>query len=98
LFAAAFADQKLIAVGEKGLRRVSLDGGSTWQKLGDDGGYGRFPKEKHGYFRDLTCGTPTVWWVVGPGGNVLRSTDAGTSWFEMLPNPEKATPATGAGE
>jgi len=96
LFASAFADSKLIAVGEKGLRRVSLDGGKTWQKLGDEGGYGRFPAEKHGYFRDLTCGTPTVCWMVGQGGNVLRSTDAGESWYEMLPNPE--TPTTGTGE
>ncbi|MFI5317321.1 MAG: YCF48-related protein [Myxococcota bacterium] len=97
LFAAAFADSKLIAVGEKGLRRISLDGGTTWQKLGEEGGYGRFPAEKHGYFRDLVCGTPTVCWMVGQGGNVLRSTDAGQSWYEMLPNPEKE-PATGAGE
>jgi photosystem II stability/assembly factor-like uncharacterized protein len=97
LFAAAFADSKLIAVGEKGLRRVSLDGGKSWQKLGDEGGYGRFPPEKHGYFRDLTCGTPSVCWMVGQGGNVLRSTDAGTSWYEVLPKPEQA-PATGAGE
>ncbi|HTO06083.1 MAG TPA: YCF48-related protein [Myxococcota bacterium] len=98
LFAGAFADTKLVAVGEKGLRRISLDGGQSWQKLGEEGGVGRFPAEKHGYFRDLTCGTPTVCWMVGQGGNVLRSTDAGQSWYEMLPTPETPPPATGAGE
>jgi photosystem II stability/assembly factor-like uncharacterized protein len=97
IFSAGFADNKLIAVGEKGLRRISLDGGSTWQRLGDEDGYGRFPAEKHGYFRDMTCGTPTVCWMVGQGGNVIRSTDGGTSWFEMLPNAE-TVPATGTGE
>ncbi len=97
MFSATFADTKLIAVGEKGLRRVSLDGGKTWQKLGDEGGYGRFPAEKHGYFRDITCGTPTVCWMVGQSGNVLRSTDAGTQWYEMVPEREEV-PATGAGE
>jgi photosystem II stability/assembly factor-like uncharacterized protein len=39
-----------------------------------------------------------VCWMVGQGGHVLRSTDAGQSWYEMLPNPETPAPATGAGE
>jgi photosystem II stability/assembly factor-like uncharacterized protein len=98
LFAAIETDANIVAVGEKGVRRISRDGGKTWQRLGqEDGEYGRFPAEKHGYFRDVTCGTPTVCWMVGQGGNVLRSTDAGASWYEMLPKPE-ALPQTGAGE
>jgi photosystem II stability/assembly factor-like uncharacterized protein len=97
LFAGAFSDSKLIAVGEKGLRRISDDGGVSWSRLGSDYGKGRFPSDKHGYFRDVACGTPTVCWMVGSGGNVIRSTDAGETWFEMLPTPEPV-PATGAGE
>lgn len=97
LFAGAFSDSKLIAVGEKGLRRISDDGGHSWARLGDEDGKGRFPADKHGYFRDVACGTPTVCWMVGSGGNVIRSTDAGETWFEMLPKPE-AVPTTGSGE
>lgn len=97
LFAGAFSDSRLITVGEKGQRRISEDGGQTWSKLGDDDGKGRFPADKHGYFRDLACGTPSVCWMVGAGGNVIRSTDAGENWFEILPKPEQI-PATGAGE
>jgi len=97
LFAGAFAESRLITVGEKGQRRLSKDGGQTWVKLGDEDGAGRFPADKHGYFRDVACGTPSVCWMVGAGGNVIRSTDAGENWFEMLPKPEQI-PATGAGE
>jgi photosystem II stability/assembly factor-like uncharacterized protein len=97
LFAGAFAEARLITVGEKGQRRISEDDGQTWVKLGDDAGKGRFPADKHGYFRDVACGTPSVCWMVGAGGNVIRSTDAGENWFEMLPKPEQI-PATGAGE
>ncbi|MEX2204988.1 MAG: YCF48-related protein [Myxococcota bacterium] len=97
LFAGAFAESNLITVGEKGQRRLSKDGGQTWVRLGGENGVGRFPADKHGYFRDVTCGTPNVCWMVGAGGNVIRSTDAGENWFEMLPKPEQI-PATGAGE
>lgn len=97
LFSGAFADANLIVVGEKGIRRISDDGGETFVRLGDETGKGRFPADKHGYFRDITCGTPSVCWMVGAGGNVLRSTDSGLSWFEILPVPEQI-PATGAGE
>ena len=97
IFSAIADDNYVVAVGEKGLRRISKDGGQNWQKLGEEGGLGRFPAEKHGYFRDVTCGTPTVCWMVGQGGNVLRSSDGGLSWFEMLPHPEQQ-PQPGAGE
>ena len=97
LFAGAFAENGLITVGEKGQRRLSRDGGQTWIKLGEEGTDSRFPAEKHGYFRDVACGTPSVCWMVGAGGNVIRSTDAGSNWFEVLPKPEQI-PATGAGE
>ena len=60
-------------------------------------GVGRFPKDKHGYFRDVTCATPQVCWMVGQGGNVLRSNDGGENWYEMLPKAEQI-PATGTGE
>ena len=58
---------------------------------------GRFPADKHGYFRDVTCATPQVCWMVGQGGNVLRSNDGGENWYEMLPKAEQI-PATGTGE
>lgn len=98
LFSGAFTQSNLIAVGEKGQRRISADGGETWEKLGDDSGVGRFPEDKHGYLRDIVCGTPEVCWMVGQGGLVLRSGDAGQSWFEVLPKPEAQQPSTGAGE
>jgi photosystem II stability/assembly factor-like uncharacterized protein len=97
LFAGAFTESGLITVGEKGQRRLSRDGGQSWIKLGDGENGNRFPADKHGYFRDVTCGTPSVCWMVGAGGNVIRSTDAGENWFEMLPKPEEI-PAVGAGE
>jgi photosystem II stability/assembly factor-like uncharacterized protein len=97
MFGGAFSESKMLAVGEKGMRRVSGDGGKTWKKLGDEGGEGRFPEDKHGYLRDITCGTPEVCWMVGQGGLVLRSGDGGESWYEMLPKPEQPG-ATGEGE
>lgn len=97
LFSGVFAESNLVVVGEKGVRRISDDDGATFSRLGDEDGKGRFPADKHGYFRDVTCGTPSVCWMVGAAGNVLRSTDAGLSWFEILPQPEQI-PATGAGE
>jgi photosystem II stability/assembly factor-like uncharacterized protein len=75
MFAGAFGDKHLIAVGEKGLRRVSTDGGQTWQRLGEEG-IGRFPKDKHGYFRDVTCATPEICWMVGQAATLLRPTTA----------------------
>ena len=101
MFSGAFGENNhLIAVGEKGLRRVSTDGGQTWKRLraeGEEDGVGRFPADKHGYFRDVTCATPQVCWMVGQGGNVLRSNDGGENWYEMLPKAEQI-PATGTGE
>ena len=105
MFGGAFGSgQNLVTVGEKGLRRFSDDGGKTWARLKDvgstDEGVGRFPRDKHGYFRDVTCPTPDVCWMVGQAGNVLRSTDGGRDWYEMLPRaeqPDKA-PASGTGE
>jgi len=96
LFSGAFTETGLLTVGEKGQRRLSRDGGQSWIKLGENDA-NRFPTDKHGYFRDVTCGTPSVCWMVGAGGNVIRSTDAGENWFEMLPKPEQI-PAVGAGE
>ena len=98
IFAAISAESNIVAVGEKGLRRISRDGGQTWLKLGEDPDSGRFPSGKYGYFRDVACGTPTVCWMVGAGGNVLRSTDAGLSWYEMLPKAETIPPQSSAGE
>ncbi len=97
LFSAAFGDSLQVAVGEKGLRRTSTDDGATWEPMADDGK--TFPEGKHGYMRDVVFGTPSVGWMVGQGGHVIKTVDGGATWVEVLPNANQGEAAsTAAGE
>ncbi|MCP4003876.1 MAG: hypothetical protein GY725_06740 [bacterium] len=101
LFSAAFADDgRLLAVGEKGLRRISTDSGATWKPLDSDGSEGVFPKGKHGYLRDIVFGEPSIGWMVGQGGHVIKTADGGQTWVQILPPvaEHEAAAHEGAGE
>lgn len=91
-FGVGVGTQRAIAVGERGTRRTSADGGRTWQRL-EKG----FP-EVFTFMRDITFGTGDRGWIVGATGQVLRSSDGGVSWLQVLPQPEDGVPDEGAGE
>lgn len=73
-----------LAVGEKGLVRVSADWGKTWSEPGE----GEFPK-MFTFVRDVAFERKgRVGFMVGQTGQILRSTDAGFQWERVLPPPE----------
>jgi photosystem II stability/assembly factor-like uncharacterized protein len=71
-------------VGEKGLARISSDGGVTWSAASD------FPTI-FTYLRDIQFESENrkVGYIVGQKGMVLRSTDAGATWTKVLPKPRE---------
>src|SRR4030095_14249613 len=72
---------RAIAVGEKGLMRVSEDGGVTWHEQRN------FPTI-FTFMRDIAFDPDArVGYIVGQRGTVLRSEDSGQSWSQMLPGP-----------
>ncbi len=72
---------RALAVGEKGLSRVSVDGGSTWT----DPEEGDFPTI-FTFMRDVGFApSGRTGLIVGQGGRILRSTDAGHVWQTVLP-------------
>jgi len=75
------SSRKIVAVGEKGLIRISEDGGTSWvrQEKG-------FPKV-FTFFRDMTF-VGSTGFLVGQGGTILRTTDSGESWSHLLPGRE----------
>jgi photosystem II stability/assembly factor-like uncharacterized protein len=74
-----------IAVGEKGLVRVSPDWGKTWQEPHP----GEFP-EMFTFMRDVAFDpSGRIGFIVGQTGQVLRSRDAGLEWKTVLPPPEE---------
>jgi photosystem II stability/assembly factor-like uncharacterized protein len=81
LFSVAALDGRAIAVGEKGLVRVSTDGGSTWVAPDGDS----FP-QIFTFMRDLGFEhNGRVGFIVGQQGMVLRSQDGGRTWVRVLP-------------
>jgi photosystem II stability/assembly factor-like uncharacterized protein len=75
---------RAVAVGEKGLIRVSTDGGESWRPPDD----GNVP-EIFTFMRDVAFGpSGRVGFIVGQTGKILRSTDAGIQWKTVLPPPE----------
>lgn len=73
-----------LAVGEKGLVRVSPDWGNTWAPPRE----GEFP-EMFTFMRDVAFDpTGRVGFIVGQTGQILRSKDAGFEWKQVLPPPE----------
>jgi photosystem II stability/assembly factor-like uncharacterized protein len=80
-FSIARAADRFVAVGEKGLLRFSSDGGRTWTAPAD----GDIPAV-FSYLRDLDFDAAgKVGYIVGRGGMVLRSDDAGQRWRAILP-------------
>jgi photosystem II stability/assembly factor-like uncharacterized protein len=81
LFSVAASDGRAIAVGEKGLVRVSTDGGASWGPPPP----GSFP-EIFTFMRDLGFEhNEQVGFIVGQQGTVLRSGDSGRTWTRVLP-------------
>ena len=88
VFSVASVAGRALAVGEKGLVRVSLDGGKSWEPPGD----ASFP-QMFTFMRDMTFDpTGRVGLVVGQAGRILRSDDSGRKWVSVLP------PSEGGGE
>lgn len=89
VFSVASVPGRAVAVGEKGLMRVSLDDGETWQAPAA----GTFP-ELFTFMRDVDFDpSGQVGFIVGQTGQILRSDDAGFKWVQVLPPPED--PASG---
>jgi photosystem II stability/assembly factor-like uncharacterized protein len=83
-FSVATGDARAIAVGEKGLVRVSSDGGLTWREPSSQS----FPTV-FTFMRDLGFEHKRrVGFIVGQQGMVLRSRDGGKSWAKVLPPGE----------
>jgi photosystem II stability/assembly factor-like uncharacterized protein len=81
LFSVAAVPGRALAVGEKGLIRVSTDGGNTWVEPAE----GDFPAF-YTFMRDLDFeSTGRLGLIVGQGGRILRSSDAGHKWEQVLP-------------
>ena len=81
LFSVATGERGAIVVGEKGLMRISGDGGLTWKASAA----GEFPR-LYGFMRDLDFDpSQRTGFIIGEGGVVLRSRDGGTSWARVLP-------------
>lgn len=79
VFSADFGSAAVVAVGERGLQRVSLDGGFHFEKPPQ----GAMPK-LFTFMRDLRFATPERGWIVGAKGMVLRSDDGGLTWSYAL--------------
>ena len=83
-FSIARAADRFVAVGEKGLVRFSTDDGKTWTAPGE------LPAV-FSFLRDLDFdAVGRVGYIVGRGGMILRSDDAGRRWRSVLP-PRKAS-------
>lgn len=90
VFSVASVAGRAIAVGEKGLVRVSVDGGASWSPPADD----NFP-ETFTFMRDMDFDpSGKVGLVVGQAGRILRSGNAGIEWVSVLPPAPKADDET----
>ncbi|MDG2335155.1 MAG: YCF48-related protein [Myxococcota bacterium] len=86
VFSVASVADRALAVGEKGLVRVSLDGGRTWEPPAE----ASFPR-LFTFMRDMTFDpTGKIGLVVGQSGRILRSDDSGREWVSVLPPPEES--------
>lgn len=86
LFSVRSVPGRSVTVGEKGLVRVSSDGGNTWQEPHKDA----FPTI-YTFMRDIDFapgGRKGL--IVGQGGRILRSVDSGYEWKQVLPKETSA--------
>ena len=81
---------RALAVGEKGLVRISEDDGESWREPID----GAFPTI-FTFMRDIDFAPGgRTGLIVGQGGRVLRSLDAGHEWKQVLPKVEEEAEAS----
>ena len=86
VFSVASVPGRAVAVGEKGLVRMSVDDGSTWKQPPPD----TFPR-LFTFMRDIDFDpSGEVGFIVGQTGQILRSDDAGYRWEQVLPPPDEA--------
>lgn len=71
----AWAGERLVAVGERGIVVTSDDGGTTWRQSA-------VPVSVT--LTAVAFPTPEAGWVVGHDGVVLHSTDGGRSWVKQF--------------
>jgi photosystem II stability/assembly factor-like uncharacterized protein len=84
LFAVDAIPGKAITVGEKGLARVSTDGGTTWSQPGMG-----FPTI-FTFMRDIQFAEDArTGYIVGERGMVLKTEDAGETWTQVLPPEDR---------
>jgi photosystem II stability/assembly factor-like uncharacterized protein len=87
LFSVAAANERAIAVGEKGFVRVSDDGGNSWAAPEAV----NFPTI-FTFMRDVDFDPQRhTGLIVGQQGKVMRSKDGGKTWSQVLPPPESDT-------
>jgi photosystem II stability/assembly factor-like uncharacterized protein len=85
IFSVDIGESRAVAVGEKGLIRVSTDGGSSWSEPSES----EFPTI-FTFMRDLAFDrTRKVGFIVGQEGMVLRTTDSGKNWSQVLPGEDR---------
>ena len=81
VFSIASVPGKVMAVGEKGLVRVSDDNGRSWQRPEE----GEFP-EIFTFMRDIAFDpNGEVGYVVGQTGQIMKTDDQGQEWRVVLP-------------
>jgi photosystem II stability/assembly factor-like uncharacterized protein len=82
LFSVASTEGRSIAVGEKGLVQYSEDAGVSWGQPPED----VFPRI-FTFMRDLyfAPGSDEIGFIVGQEGMVLRTSNSGASWTQVLP-------------
>ena len=84
IFAVAQGGEQAVAVGEKGLVRVSTDGGASWSREPNE-----FPRI-FTFMRDLDFEADRkVGFIVGQEGMILRTRDGGISWDWVLPPEDR---------
>jgi photosystem II stability/assembly factor-like uncharacterized protein len=91
-FAIDRGSRAAVAVGERGLYRVSHDSANSWKRA-ESG----FP-ELFGFMRDVAFGDRDHGWIVGASGLVLRSEDGGETWNQVLPGAVDGAGSTEGGE
>ena len=79
-FSVGIGSGGVVAVGEKGLVRISDDGGSSFRAARDD----EVPPS-FSYMRDMVFADSERGWIVGARGRILRTSDGGRSWTQVLP-------------
>ena len=84
VFSVSGVNGQMVAVGEKGFVRVSPDQGDTWSHPLPD----VFPSV-FTFMRDVDFEPRgRVGFIVGQTGQILRTTDAGHRWSQVLPPPD----------